>query len=334
MAKKYENLGDIKEEPELAKKKGFNPFSFMYNREGKGVSRDEEILAKNPNLKNFFKLFWRRFNNVFGVNMLLIFGNFPVLFALFAFAYSMGESYAPARQIFGALEAVSRIDNSPVVSSLLGIYGGLNSVAVMTTATYILLGLSALVLITFGPVSAGTAYVLRNAVKGEPVFVWSDFGYAVKRNWKQAVVFGIIDLLMMAMFVYVILFYRLNINSNIGMFMFVISSGMSIYYFFMRMYVYPMMITFDMSIMKLIKNSMLFAILGIKRNIMVLLGVIVIIIAEVLLMMVLPPVAIMLPFLIIFGLIGFMCMYAAYPKIKEVMIDPYYNEVDGGSDEL
>ncbi|MBQ8474631.1 MAG: DUF624 domain-containing protein [Clostridia bacterium] len=333
MAKKYENIGDTREQPELLKKKSFNPFNFIYTREGKGVGRDEDNLIEKPNLKNFFKLFWRRFNHVFGVNLLLVIGNFPILFALFALAYSMGESYAPSRQIFSALEAVSRIDNSPVVSSLLGIYGGLDSVAVMTTATYILLGLTALVFITFGPVSAGTAYVLRNSVKGEPVFVWSDFAYAVKRNWKQALVYGIIDILMMVMFVYVILFYRLNINTNIGMFMFVISSGMSIFYFFMRMYIYPMMVTFDMSVMKLIKNSMLFAILGIKRNIMVLFGVIAIVVFELLLMTVVPPVAIMLPFLIIFGLIGFMCMYAAYPKIKEIMIDPYYNEVEGGAEE-
>ena len=87
------------------------------------------------------------------------------------------------------------------------------------------------------------------------------------------------------------------------------------------------MVTFDMSLLKLIKNGMLFAILGIKRNIMVLFGTIAVLILEFVLVCFVPSVAIMLPFLIIFGLLSYMAIYGAYPKIKEIMIDPYYKEV-------
>ena len=311
--------------PEL-KKKSFNPFEFIYNRDGKGVEKEEFSVLEKPGIANFFKLFWRRFNQIFGVNLLLVFGNFPVFFFLIGMAYTTLDATAPSRQIYSALEAVSRFDNSPVVSTFLGAFGGQDSVSVPTIATYILFALTALVFVTFGPVNAGTTYILRNALRGEPVFVWSDFWYAVKRNFKQALIFGVIDILMIVMLIYDFVTYRNNIDTNIGMFMFVLCFGISIFYYFKRMYIYPMMVTFDMSILKLIKNGMLFAILGIKRNIMVLLGTIAVIIIQLLLLGVVMPVAVMLPVLITFGLLGYMCIYGAYPKIKEIMIDPYYKE--------
>ena len=311
--------------PEL-KKKSFNPFEFIYNRDGKGVEKEEFSVLEKPGIANFFKLFWLRFNQIFGVNLLLVFGNFPVFIFLIGMAYTTLDATAPSRQIYSALEAVSRFDNSPVVSTFLGAFGGQDSVSVPTIATYILFALTALVFVTFGPVNAGTTYILRNALRGEPVFVWSDFWYAVKRNFKQALIFGVIDILMIVMLIYDFVTYRNNIDTNIGMFMFVLCFGISIFYYFIRMYIYPMMVTFDMSILKLIKNGMLFAILGIKRNIMVLLGTIAVIIIQLLLLGVVMPVAVMLPVLITFGLLGFMCIYGAYPKIKEIMIDPYYKE--------
>ncbi|MBO5196224.1 MAG: YesL family protein [Clostridia bacterium] len=326
MAKRYENMSDNQSQlPEL-KKKSFNPFEFIYNRDGKGVEKEEFSVLEKPGIANFFKLFWRRFNQIFGVNLLLVFGNFPVFFFLIGMAYTTLDATAPSRQIYSALEAVSRFDNSPVVSTFLGAFGGQDSVSVPTIATYILFALTALVFVTFGPVNAGTTYILRNALRGEPVFVWSDFWYAVKRNFKQALIFGVIDILMIVMLIYDFVTYRNNIDTNIGMFMFVLCFGISIFYYFIRMYIYPMMVTFDMSILKLIKNGMLFAILGIKRNIMVLLGTIAVIIIQLLLLGVVMPVAVMLPVLITFGLLGYMCIYGAYPKIKEIMIDPYYKE--------
>jgi uncharacterized membrane protein YesL len=62
-----------------------------------------------------------------------------------------------------------------------------------TLATNIFWVLSLLVIFTFGLVNVGTSYILRNMVKGEPIFMWSDFWYAIKRNWKQALPFGMID---------------------------------------------------------------------------------------------------------------------------------------------
>ena len=56
MAKKYQNMGDYNEQPELKKKKRMtlNPFENMFTKDGKGVEKDEIKVIDKPNLINFF----------------------------------------------------------------------------------------------------------------------------------------------------------------------------------------------------------------------------------------------------------------------------------------
>ncbi|MBS5725394.1 MAG: DUF624 domain-containing protein, partial [Clostridiales bacterium] len=212
--------------------------------------------------------------------------------------------------------------------SLLGIYGLQDTVATWTTATYVFMSLAALLLFTFGPVNVGTTYIMRNIVREEPVFIWSDFWYAIRRNVKQGILYGMIDLIMIVILIYDLLAYRINIlNSPLYFGLYVLSFGMIILYFFIRMYVYPMIVTFDMSLWKIFKNSIFFAILGIKRNIMALLGTVILFVIDFYLMRLFLPIGLILPFIILFGIVGLMCNYASFPKIKEIMIDPYYKEV-------
>ena len=108
--------------------------------------------------------------------------------------------------------------------------------------------------------------------------------------------------------------------------LFFLTFSMIIVYAMMRMYIYLMMITFDLSIFKLLKNALFFTILGIKRNIMALLGIVLLLALEYVFLVVFFPVAVILPFIFLFSVSGLMSAYAAYPKIKEIMIDPYYKE--------
>lgn len=331
MAKKYENMGDTSpydEEPKKKKRFTLNPFENMYKKDGKGVGLEELHILEKPNLRNFFKLLRRKLNHVFSVNILLILGNFPLLFPLFAFAYTTNEAMAPNYQLYSVLQGAAYFDNSPPIMSLLGIYGLQDTVALWTTATYVFVGLAALLLLTFGPVNVGTTYILRNIVREEPVFIWSDFWYAIRRNVKQGILYGMIDLIMIVILIYDLVAYRINIlNSPLYFGLYVLSFGMIILYFFIRMYVYPMIVTFDMSLWKIFKNSIFFAILGIKRNIMALLGTVILFVIDFYLMRLFLPIGLILPFIILFGIVGLMCNYASFPKIKEIMIDPYYKEV-------
>jgi hypothetical protein len=103
-----------------------------------------------------------------------------------------------------------------------------------------------------------------------------------------------------------------------------------ILYFFMRSYIYVQMLTFSLSVFKVLKNSLSFALLGFKRNVMSLLGAAAVILLEVLFLFgsggILLPLAIALPLAIMFSTLAYMKVYAAYFKIKDIMIDPYLAE--------
>ena len=183
MAKKYENMNDYNPESESKKKRlTLNPFENMFSKDGKGVEKDEIKVLDKPGLGNFFKLLQRKLNHIFSVNILLIFGNFPIFFGLLAFAYTLGEAMAPASQMYPLLRGASYFNSSPVIMTLLGTLGKQNTVPVPSTASYILFGLTLLVFITFGLVNVGTTYIIRNLIRGEQVYVMGDFWYAIKKK--------------------------------------------------------------------------------------------------------------------------------------------------------
>ena len=90
------------------------------------------------------------------------------------------------------------------------------------------------------------------------------------------------------------------------------------------------MVTFKLSVFKMIKNALIFSILGLKRNIMSLLGCAVLVLLEVMFLFslggLLMPLAVGLPLLMMLSTMAYMKVFAAYFKIEEVMIIPYKAE--------
>ena len=141
--KKYENMNDFngeEEKPQKRKRMTLNPFENLYRKDGKGVEKGEELnVLDKPGLVNFFKLLRRKLNYIFSVNILAVVGNFPLLFALFALAYTTESASSPSYQVYAALKGSAMFDASPVVTSLLGAFGGQATVTVPTAATYVLI---------------------------------------------------------------------------------------------------------------------------------------------------------------------------------------------------
>ncbi len=299
---------------------------FDFNRDGKGIEKDE--VDGPPNLITFFKKYKRKFSRLLSVNIFMVLGNFPLFFAGLAIAgYGSIQSTAASSPLFAAVHGISRFDPSPVAAALAGIYGLQTPLTAYSTGSFILFGLSLLTLFTFGPTNVGTTYILRNLIKGDPVFMWSDFWYSIKRNLKQSLLLGILDLIVSFLLIFNIRFYFSNLNNTFqtGL-MFYISLAMLILYFYMRFYMYILLITFDLSILKILKNSLIFSILGFKRNLMATLGMLVLAALNFIVFVYIPPLGIVLPLVLTLSNGAFMSTYAAYYKIKEIMIDPYYNE--------
>lgn len=306
-----------------SQKKRFRLFG-RSDKDGPGVEKDEVRAMEDPSLVNFFKLLRRKISRLFSINLLYIFGNFPIIFLLLHYA-QYNEFSANTYSLFPALYGTSLFEKSPAMSGLLSVFGRVSTGHAQTFWSIFFLCLFALILFTFGPVNVGTTYILRSMVREEPVFLWQDFFYAIKKNLRQGLIMGVIDIFMIGMLSYDILFFNVNMGrGSLITPMLIISWAMVILYFFMRLYIYLMLITFDLGLFKIIKNALFFAILGFKRNFMVLLGCLVMLIITYELLVFILPLGVAIPLFFMFGIGGFMGVYAAYPKIKEIMIDPYY----------
>ena len=298
---------------------------FNYSVDGKGVKKEPE---GPKNLKNFFISYARKFGQLVTVNLYYVFGNFPVLFAMLAISGNLNVKLkAPTASrytaIYGMLENGA---DTPFISAMNGIHGVSGELSIPTVATNVFWWLSLLALVTFGLVNVGCTYILRNMVKGEPIFMWTDFWYAIKRNWRQGIILGVLDLVFMGVIAYDILFFNMNThNFMLGVF-FWFSIALALIYFFMRFYMYIVMVTFDLSIFKILKNALIFSLLGIKRNVMALLGIALSLFITWYTLNLFVPLGIIIPFVALFGTCSYMGAYAAFPKIKQYMIDPYYVE--------
>ncbi len=327
----------MEEKKQGQKKKRTTLFELLYRtrRDGKEVKKEP---IGPPTLANFFKFYGRHFYDAVKVNLLLVFGNFPVFFGLFALTgYLNHNASAASSYLFSPLYGAMTADPehvSPLTMLLYGIHGVQTEGSTMSVATYIFFGLSALVIFTFGIVNTGVSYILRNMVRGEPIFFWQDFTYAVKRNFRQGMILGILDCAVIGVLFYNITFTYFNlgrISFNVSFFG---NTLLAVVYFVMRYYLYIMLVTFDLSIFKLFKNAFIFVILGFRRNFMAVLGTVCAVAVTYSLLIVFQPVGMLLPFTILFGTGAVMGAYAAYPKIKQIMIDPYYKSDKPGSEPI
>lgn len=288
----------------------------------------EEDIVGPLNLKNFFKLFKRRFGKLLSLNLYMAVEAIPIAAIILAVIWGPFV-YSPDSAAFSLIYGAMPLSGSPVNSILYGVFGVGRKFPVYTPGMIVFFLAAVLVfLLIFGPINVGCTYILRNMVRREPVFMWSDFKYAVKRNLKQGILFGILDGILVGVLAFdLVYFYRLLGSSFMTDLMFFVALFIAIIYFFMRFYIYIIMVTFDLSVRKILKNSLIFAILGFKRNIMALLGILSMIAVNYLLLVLLIPLNLMFPLILpIFYLLGFgafMAAYAAYPKIEQYMIKPY-----------
>lgn len=336
--KHYDDENIVEESEEVApKKKKFNVFDWYYSREGKGVDGDGFVAIDKPNFKNFFKLLWRKLGKLMTSNLFFLVANFPITFMLIAMSGLLtSQSVAPYYQSIFTLNGLSMFENGASFMSFNSLYGIHTSISAINTPTLIFFFLGFLTMFTWGFAKVGTTYIYRNLMKGEAVFPFTDAMYIIKRNVKQSLIFGIIDFLAIAMFVYNISFLLANYSlTRMNSFMFFFTVAMCILFFFMRPYIYTMIFTFKLSIGKIIKNSFYFMILGLKRNFMALVGTLLTVLANYFLFRLFMPIGIILPFFFTIAIIDMIGVYTSYPIIKKYMIDPQLaNKKTPSNDEL
>lgn len=306
------------------------------NRDGKGVFEKED---RKPTLLFFFKLLARKFSSLLRLNLMMLFQILPIIAVVYV--YLAGDKTQSATEmVFAPLYGIGKVLPSASVSAALDLTSIQMDIPVTSpTVNIIIIVLALFLAVTYGWQNVGATYVLRGLFRGDPVFIWSDYFYAIKRNFKQSFFMGLIDFAVTAVLAidFIFFYYRTGVSFSTDLMYFMIFALILIY-MCMRFYIYLLLVTFDLSIMKILKNALIFTALGIKRNIMAFIGLLVLFGIHLLLILVTVPmgfsIAIVLPLCYIMAIAGFISTYAAYPIIDKYMIEPYKSSVEDGDGEI
>ena len=297
------------------------------NRDGKGVYEKED---RKPTLKFFFKLLFRKFGQLLRLNVMMLFQVLPLV--VIACIYLMGSKTTVIQNpTFVPLYGIEQITSSPSLLHALDFSSFQSELPVASPAVNVLKIVMFLFLaITWGWQNVGTTYCLRGLFRGDPVFVFQDYFYAIKRNFKQGFFLGLIDFACSSVLIMDFLYFYFR-TGQFGLdVMYFMIFAIALIYVMVRFYLYHLLITFDLSIFKILKNALIFSILGIKRNIMAVLGIVLLLGMHIGLIVLLIPVGIsiplILPFVYALAVLAFMGTYAAYPMIDRYMIAPYVKE--------
>lgn len=187
-----------------------------------------------------------------------------------------------------------------------------------------------LLLIPSGFAAAGITNVTRNLARDKHSFGFVDFIETIKKNWKQALIFGILNVVLMAVMLFGIWFYYwgLGLTAQLGLGMCLVALAV---FSMMKYYIWVLMITFDLPLKAILRNSFYLVLLNIKNNLIV--GTVSVAYYALLLfilIMIPNPLTISLEFLLsVMFFPGFkhlLVQYLVFPSVKKYIIDPYYEE--------
>lgn len=177
-------------------------------------------------------------------------------------------------------------------------------------------------LLLYGPIRCGVTYVLRNYSRQSHSWL-SDIWDRARANWKQGMLFGILDVLIAALIVFNMTYKPSAELAAIAHISKYITLLVGIFYVFMRKYIYLMIVTVQLNLRSIVKNAWLLAFIGIFRNFFTgLANLLIWIVAYLLIMAVHPFFEILFLGLLIYSFTNFLSINACYPLIDKYLVQP------------
>ena len=243
-----------------------------------------------PRIVIFFNIFLRKFWHLVKLNMLFLLFNLP--------AVTMMPLVA---QFF-----LPMLNKSTVMTG--------NSIYELIFYFAAGAALVCIPVVTVGPAQAGFTYILRNFSREEHAFLWGDFKEHAVKNAGQSSLICLIDLVVVLIIGIDISFYmrisEKNMLQTAAAFFVII---FFITYVMMHMYIYPMLITFRLSVKQVYINAFIFSIIRFFPN----LGILALCSVLALLpLLLLPAVGILMFPFITMSLIGLITNFYVYPVLK------------------
>lgn len=228
------------------------------------MSPEEEFTDDRSRLRVFFQALTGKFWRLITVNLVYLLFNIPAIVIMLVAAIYITEIIHPS-PANGALD--------PETLTYLYTQLGL-------PLAFILMAIPA---ISVGPAQAGMTYLMRCFSYEIPTFTWADFRDKMKDNLKQGIIVCLINLIITAFFILDFYIYsRLDIRSDMVL---TIAFGllfmMFVLFLMMNIYIYPMMVTYELKVRDLYKNAFLFSIAKFVPNLGILLLCLVLILAPI-----------------------------------------------------
>jgi len=218
----------------------------------------------------------------------------------------------------------------PVVAACLGLLQLVFALGFGENWVLILLSFAPIILLA--PANAGITKITRDFAREEPVFVWQDFWESAKKNLKQSLAVSTIGYIGAFVFTLVLIFYYnfVDFNNFLSLLPFVACLVLCVLFICAIFYMQLMVVTLDLKIKQIVKNSFILTIACFFKNLLCLAvcSLFLIIYAIVCFYSVASYGAIILmvalTFLIFFALEFYTVNFIFFSVIKQQIIDPYY----------
>lgn len=187
-------------------------------------------------------------------------------------------------------------------------------------------------ILTNGLANVGITNVARNTARDKHSFGLSDFFETVKKNFKQGLLAGIINAVILFLITFSLWFYYTG-KGTFAVIGLGISLSMLFVFTVMNFYLWTLIITFKFTLKQAYKNSFKFVFINMFKNLLCLFVRILIIAINVVIFFISGnywPLALFIE-LLIFALTypsfnALLIQYCTFPAIKKYIIDPYYKE--------
>lgn len=211
------------------------PGIFDFTRPGRGDIDDNRY---HPFIR-FWRRYGRHFTRLMCVNALYALITLPV------FVWLMSLINAAAMDMgIGAISVMGTV---------------LLSIAINWPAP-VLIALVVVSILLMGPATAALSYATLNCAWDRPGMFWAGFWSALKENWKQALPIGIVDVLVC----FGTLYYLVDGSVVFGAYasaVKIVWCVLGLIYAMVRVYLYPIMVTVELPMGALLKNSLILSVL-------------------------------------------------------------------------
>lgn len=184
-------------------------------------------------------------------------------------------------------------------------------------------------IVTIGPATAGMVKVLKNFSQETHAYVFMDFWDSFKKNFKQSFIVGIVNILIvLCMAAGFIVYPTLAKQSGniIWYILFIAVASISVVLMMMNFYIFLMIVTTNIKLKDIIKNSFVLAFMEFKKNLLMVVIIAITLAISIILVIFYSNFLIFM----LFGpltTLGLLVCYNCYPVIKKYVIDPYYEQI-------